>query len=135
MDNHAFDKVYNFYMNEFEESIKVKNRISEFLRSTQIGMAFRSMIDKSRLGSFRENRFRKLKDQIRCIVLSGDNVIPAAGVIETLRETTSLNTVKVLDFPFAYSHENPFPVFSTSESDKVDRSFESIFEQAALFFS
>lgn len=135
MDSHAFDKVYNFYLNEFEDSIKVKSRISEFLSSTQIGMAFRSMIDKSRLRSFRENRFRKLKDQLRCIVLSRDNVIPAAGVIATLSETSCRNTVKVLDFPFAYSHENPFPVFNTSESDLVDRNFELIFEEAALFFS
>lgn len=135
MDSHAFDKVYNFYLNEFEDSIKVKSRISEFLSSTQIGMAFRSMIDKSRLRSFRENRFRKLKDQLRCIVLSRDNVIPAAGVIATLSETNCRNTVKVLDFPFAYSHENPFPVFNTSESDLVDRNFELIFEEAALFFS
>jgi hypothetical protein len=93
------------------------------------------MIDKSRLRSFRENRFRKLKDQLRCIVLSRDNVIPAAGVIATLSETSCRNTVKVLDFPFAYSHENPFPVFNTSESDLVDRNFELIFEEAALFFS
>ncbi len=134
MDSHAFDKVYNFYLNDFEDSIRGKSRISEFLRSTQLGIAFRSMIDRSRLRSFRENRFRKLKDQIQCIVLSGDNVIPAAGVIETLRETSRLNTVKVLDFPFACSHENPFPVFSSQESEIVDRNFNMVFEEAAAFF-
>lgn len=134
MDSHAFDKVYDFYLNDFENSIKEKGRIAEILRSTQVGMAFRSMIDRSRLRSFRENRFRKLRDQIRCIILAGDTVIPPEGVVATLSETNSSQTVKILDFPFAYSHENPFPVLNFSASDNVDGSFETIFEEAGIFF-
>ncbi|MBI5009460.1 MAG: hypothetical protein HZB98_07405 [Bacteroidia bacterium] len=134
MDSHAFDKVYNFYLNDFENSIKDKGRIAEILGSTQVGMAFRSMIDRSRLRSFRENRFRKLRDQIKCIILAGDTVIPPEGVVATLSETNSSQTVKILDFPFAYSHENPFPVLNFSASDNVDGSFETIFEEAGIFF-
>lgn len=134
MDSHAFDKVYDFYLNDFENSIKEKGRIAEILGSTQVGMAFRSMIDRSRLRSFREKRFRKLRDQIRCIILAGDTVIPPEGVVATLSETNSSQTVKILDFPFAYSHENPFPVLNFSASENVDRSFETIFEEAGIFF-
>ena len=134
MDSHAFDKVYDFYLHDFEKSYKEKSNIAESLRSTNVGMAFRSMIDRSRLRSFRENRFSKLRDQIRCIILAGDTVIPAKGVVATLSETGCSHTVKVLDFPFACSHENPFPVPGNSDSNKVDRSFEMIFEEAALFF-
>ena len=135
MDSHAFDKVYNFYLNDFENSIGEKSRIAEFLNSTQLGIAFRSMIDRSRLRSFREKRFRKLGDQIRCIILAGDTVIPPGGVVATLSETRCPDTVKILDFPFACSHENPFPVAGNSDSNNVDRSFEMIFEEAALLFS
>jgi hypothetical protein len=134
MDSHAFDKVYNFYLNDFENSIGEKSRIAEFLNSTQLGIAFRSMIDRSRLRSFREKRFSKLKDQIRCIILAGDTVIPPKGVVATLSETRCPDTVRILDFPFAYSHENPFPFAGNSDSNNVDRSFEMIFEEAALFF-
>ncbi len=135
MDTYAFNKVYNFYLNDFENRIKEKGRIAEFLRSTQIGMAFRSMIDRSRFRSFRESRFRKLRDQIRCIILAGDTVIPPDGVVATLSETRSAQTVKIMDFPFAYTHENPFPVLGFSDSKNVDRTFETIFEEAGLFFA
>jgi hypothetical protein len=135
MDSQAFDKVYNFYLNEFEDRIKEKSRIAEFICSTQIGMAFRSMIDRSRMKSFREIRFRKLRDQIRCLILAGDTVIPVKGVVATLSETRRTDTVKILDFPFAYSHENPFPVLSSSDRMNVDSSFEMIFEEAGLFFT
>jgi Family of unknown function (DUF6051) len=135
MDSRAFDKVYNFYLNDFEDRIKEKSRIAEFIRSTQVGMAFRSMIDRSRLRSFRESRFRKLRDQIRCIILAGDTVIPPDGVVATLSETRCTQTVKVLDFPFAYSHENPFPVLGSSDSKIVDSGFETIFEEAGLFLT
>ena len=41
--------------------------------------------------------------------------------------------VEVLDFPYAYSHENPFPLMSGVESSLIDRSFENIFSKAAAF--
>jgi len=134
MDSYAFDHVYNFYLNDFEDKIKKKSSIAEFLHSTNIGMAFRSMIDSSRLRSFRESRLRKLRDQIKCIILRNDTVIPSAGVIETLRATNSPNSVKLCDFPYSCSHENPFPVFSSPERYKVDRIFELIFEEAGFYF-
>lgn len=134
MDSYAFDRVYNFYLNEFEENIKKKSSIAEFLHSTNIGIAFRSMIDRNRLKSFRESRFRNLRDQIKCTILKNDTVIPYAGVIETLKATNCLNTVKLCDFPYSYTHENPFPVFASPERHNVDRMFEMIFEEARRYF-
>ena len=133
MDSHAFDKVYKFYLNDFEDNLKKKSRISEFLLSTNIGMAFRSMIDRSRLKSFRESGFRKLRDQIRCIILRNDIVIPPAGVIDTLRATGNSDSVRLFDFPFSCSHENPFPVFHSHERSKVDMIFEMVFSDAATY--
>ena len=45
MDKAAFDKVYNYYLNEFEETLTGKSPLVDFLSSNQIGLAFRSMID------------------------------------------------------------------------------------------
>jgi hypothetical protein len=134
MDSYAFNRVYNFYLNDFEERITGKNRISILFQSTQLGMAFRSMIDRSRLKTFRENRLRKLKDQIQCTVLRRDTVIPATGAIDTLRDTTRMDIVRVCDFPYPYSHENPFPVSASIQTDEVDKCFNMIFEEAELFF-
>jgi hypothetical protein len=135
MDSHAFNKVYNYYLYDFEESIASKSKLSEFIKSTRIGTAFRSMIDRGRLISFRENNLKRLQDQIFCVVLQKDTVIPVKGVVDTFKDSGKNNIINVYDFPFAYSHENPFPLFSSGYTDEVDRSFEMVFEKAGKFLA
>jgi hypothetical protein len=135
MDSYAFKKVYDFYLRDFEETINIRNRISDFLKSTSLGLAFRSMIDLGRLKSFREQIFRKLKDQIQCSVLQKDTVIPVKGIVETLQETERRDLVKIHDFSYHYSHENPFPVFSDERHLEVDRCFSLVFNEARIFLA
>jgi len=135
MDSYAFKKVYDFYLYDFEESIIGKSKLSSFLKSTQIGMAFRSMIDRGRLRYFRENNLKRLQDQIFCVVMQKDTVIPVKGIIETLNDSGRNNIVEVHDFPYTYSHENPFPLFSSGLTDEVDRSFNMVFEKAGSFLA
>ena len=133
MDSLAFDRVYNYYLNDFEKTITAKSPLTDFLRFNQIGMAFRSMIDLERLKTFRENTLKKLRKQIHSITLLKDTVIPSKGVVATLNSFNSSDVVEVWDFPYTYSHENPFPVFDSSLSQKVDRSFENVFSSAKSF--
>jgi Family of unknown function (DUF6051) len=135
MDRLAYDKVYNFYLGDFENEIKGRSQFFSFLCSSRIGMAFRSMIDTGRFRKFRETRLAAIKEQIRSIALVKDAVIPAKGIVKTLNYKTSEsdNRIQVTDFPFPYTHENPFPVFDTSLSFEVDRSFERLFTAASLF--
>jgi hypothetical protein len=137
MDSRAYNRIYNFYLNDFEKEIRHKNAFSEFLRSTQIGMAFRSMIDIARFRPFRESIFIKLRDQISSIALKHDTVIPANGIVNTMIPMTrnKLLPVEVWDFRYPYSHENPFPVFNNESSAEVDRSFERLISKAALFLA
>ncbi len=135
MDKLAFDKVYDFYMQEFEGKIAGKSALSDFLHTSPVGMAFRSMIDLARFRSFREARLKKLRDQISAIGLLKDKIIPVDGIRETLTGHTGRCRYKELDFPFSYSHENPFPVVETPLSKVVDHWFETIFREAALFLA
>jgi hypothetical protein len=137
MDSMAYNRIYNFYLNDFEKEISHKSPFSEFLKSTQIGMAFRSMIDIARFRSFRESILIKLRDQIRSIALKQDTVIPANGIVNTMIPMTrnKLLPVEVWDFKYPYSHENPFPVFNNESSAEVDRSFERLITKAALFLA
>lgn len=135
MDSRAFNKVYNFYLNDFEKEISVKNPLTEFLKSSQIGMAFRSMIDLGRFKSFREDVLATLRSQIHSITLAKDTVIPSNGVISTLRGISKKDIVEVWDFPYSYSHENPFPIFDSPLSEKVDQSFERVFSEAQAFLA
>jgi len=137
MDSLAYKRVYSFYLNDFEKEITRKNPFNEFLRSSQIGMAFRSMIDLGRHRSFRENIFSKLKDQIRSIALKHDKVIPADGIVRTMTPIIRRNAepVEVWDFPYSYTHENPFPLFTNQTRTDVDRSFERLIINAASFLA
>jgi hypothetical protein len=135
MDTYAFNKVYNYYMNDFEGAITGKSPLVDFLCSSQIGMAFRSMIDTARFKTLRENILNNLKGQIHSLSLIKDSVIPAKGIISTLRIPKLKNTVDIWDFPYNHSHENPFPVFDSPLSKKVDYWFEKVFAEAALFLA
>jgi pimeloyl-ACP methyl ester carboxylesterase len=135
MDSNAFERVYRYYLYEFEKSMTGKNGSAEFLSTTPVGMAFRSMIDIERLKTFRENILTKLRDQIHSITLRMDTVIPSAGVISTLNLNKNRPVAEVWDFPYNYSHENPFPLFNNHLSKEVDRCFENVFSRAKNFFS
>ena len=134
MDKRAFDRVYNFYLNDFEKTIKGNSPLTDYLCTSSVGMAFRSMIDLGRFRAFRENMLRKLRGQIRTITLARDLIIPSKGVVATLGQFNK-DSLKVWDFPFSYSHENPFPVLASPLSKKVDYWFESVFNEAALFLA
>ena len=135
MDSVAFDRVYNYYLNDFEKTLTGKSPLVEFLRSNQIGMAFRSMIDLGRLKIFRENILKNLKDQIHSLSLLKDSVIPCKGIISTLGNNNRKNIVDVWDFPYAYTHENPFPILESPLSKKVDYWFERVFAEATMFLA
>jgi hypothetical protein len=135
MDSVAFDKVYSYYLNDFEKTLTGKSQLVDFMCSSQIGMAFRSMIDLGRLKSFRETILRKLRDQIHTIALMKDTVIPCKGIISTLGILDKKKMVDVWDFPYSYTHENPFPILDLPLSKKVDYWFERVFTQASLFLA
>jgi hypothetical protein len=135
MDKRAFARVYDYYMKDFEEQVTGKSTFSEFFETSRVGLAFRSMIDINRLLPFRERLFAKLKDQISVIALEKDTVIPLKGIIETMRATGKKDQVRIMDFKFQYSHENPFPVFNNGLKAEVDDSFEKVFSNAAGFLA
>lgn len=135
MDSLAFNRVYNFYLNDFEKTLTGKSLLVEFLLTSQVGMAFRSMIDLGRLKLFRENILKNLRGQIHSLSLQKDTVIPSKGVISTLENPGRKNIVDVWDFPYSYTHENPFPILGLPLSEKVDYWFEKVFEEATLFLA
>ncbi len=135
MDSLAFDRVYRYYLFEFEKTLTGKSPLVDFLLTSQIGMAFRSMIDLGRFKIFRENILSKLRDQIHSVSLLKDTVIPSKGIISTLGNINKKDVVDIWDFPYPYSHENPFPVFNFPLSNKVDFWFERVFSEASLFLA
>jgi len=135
MDSIAFKRVYDYFLYDFEKTLTGKSPLVEFLHTSQIGMAFRSMIDLERFKTFRENMLKNLKEQIHSLSLLKDSVIPSKGVISTLRASGKKDVVDIWDFPYEYSHENPFPILDKTLSEKVDYWFEKVFAEATLFLA
>jgi hypothetical protein len=69
------------------------------------------------------------------ITLVKDTVIPSDGVVATLNRPDKGNIVEVWDFPYSYSHENPFPILDFPLCNKVDQSFNRVFSQAQAFLA
>lgn len=135
MDRIAFDRVFNFYMNDFEKSIKTNSRLHDFFYLSPLGIAFRSMIDFGRFRLFREEKISNLCGQINSIALKNDRVIPAKGIMATLGIGRKHPKAEVLDFPYPYTHENPFPLLSPPNDSLVNEAFRQVFLRAAEFLS
>lgn len=127
MDEEAFIRLRFFYLKQFDREIKSKGPLAEMINSIQAGQAFRAMIDSSSFTRWRKAGFMKLAGRIRSIGLQKDLVIPPSGIAELLNP----GQTEILDFPYAYSHENPFPL--TANSSMVDQSFDQVFGKAAAF--
>ena len=68
------------------------------------------------------------------IALKDDLVFPAKYIEETFHDSGVF--VSMLDLPYKYTHETPFPLNSDLQiSASVDRWFEKIFTEAGEFFS
>jgi hypothetical protein len=135
MDSLAYERVYKYFMKDFEEDIKVKTPLNEYLHEDNTGIAFRSMIDFGRLRKFREKALSAFSDQTFSIALANDKIIPAEGIVKTMEWSSgrTRGDVEVWDFPYNYSHENPFPVYENSLSKNVDSAFERLFSAAGEF--
>jgi pimeloyl-ACP methyl ester carboxylesterase len=135
MDSRAFERIYSFYLRDFEKFTEGKTPLSEFLRNNRLGQVFRSMIDLDRIRNFRENLILRLKDQILAITLKNDRIIPSEGVLSTLSKWNARlrSNVQVWDFPYDYSHENPFPVDNTQKGSAVNDSFSKLLNTAMSF--
>ena len=130
MDQQAFDRLRRFYIKELDSEIERSELLKNSMNHTEMGQSFLAMLSAGNLKSFRENMFQKMHKQIQAVALLKDKVIPAAGILKSLKRFVD---VDVLDFPYAYSHENPFPLIAGAESTLIDQSFEKVFSKAAAF--
>lgn len=129
MDKLAFNKLFDYYLNNFSNEAKSTSLLDKGFES------FYSMISPEKSKKERESFFSKLGNRILGISLTNDTVIPYKGVVEALGNECAKSHIKLLDFPFNYTHENPFPIYKDGNSALVDTSFNQVFSVAANFLS
>lgn len=128
LDKPAFEKLQQYYIHHFGyEATPAWERDNAF-------NAFLQMITPERFRPEREKLFGSLKERIRGIALSNDMVIPYHGVLEALGEKNAESTIRLLDFPFDYTHENPFP-HNTKDIGSLNSAFTNVFSRVAEFLA
>jgi pimeloyl-ACP methyl ester carboxylesterase len=128
MDATSYERLYQYYMSDF--SLEDAGKFA----GVELANSFYSMIAPQYFREQRLNLFRQMKQRMCGVSLQQDKVIPYAGVQQALGDDLAEQTITLLDLPFDYSHENPFPVSKVDEKE-VDRAFVSIFKFASQFLA
>jgi hypothetical protein len=129
MDKTAFECLMNYYKKDFEQNIQPDSDTDKVYQS------FCSMISPDHLKDERIGFFSKARERIRGISLKRDKVIPYKGIVSALGDENSGSQITLLDFPYEYTHENPFPLNNKKIENEVNASFSEIFGSAAAFLA
>jgi len=138
MDSHAFAHLRNHLLNNIsshKNEIQIPEKQGYLLKD--VWKAFLAMSGNCKYINHREKSFMSLKNRIKAIGLKEDTVVPGHAIKETFGNVVNhiFFDVEVLDFPFKYSHEVPFPENDHKIIDTVTRSFNFVFGKAALFLA
>ncbi len=131
MDSVSYNKLYNFYMKDTDKHKECHESFNHVVHDTAFGVAFQKMMRYT--SDVSNSLFDAFRNRMKVISLSRDVVIPTSSINRTLPS----GICEELHFDFSYTHENPFPLYSINSSnlmEKVNDSFQSLFEKAAAFF-
>jgi hypothetical protein len=137
LDSEANIALYSFFIEHLKNYIKTDKRLAHYFSKIHSeGLVFMAMLDYNKMMEFREEKLRSISNYVMAIALKKDKVVPSYEVLNTLKgaDRDIPIDVKVMDFPFQYTHENPFPLDIKIEK-AVNESFNEIFSIAANFLS
>ncbi|MCL1973924.1 MAG: DUF6051 family protein [Bacteroidetes bacterium] len=138
MDSQAFASLRNHTLNH---PVLLKKRIN--IPEQQIHLlkdgwqAFLAMSGIEKYAVHRENAFNWLVNRIKTIGLKKDCIVPGYALRDTFGKIFNHRCfeVDIMDFPFDYSHEVPFPAHNQRLNSVVTQSFLMVFTKAAQFLS
>ena len=136
IDSEALIALYSFFVEHLENEFRRDARLDHYFNGGHAaGLYFKAMLANRKLKETRESRFNELRDQIMAVALRQDTVIQPVEVMNTLQgDFRDIPLpVHILDFPFEYTHMNPFPP-KPSLGDAVDEHFDRVFTLAASHF-
>lgn len=134
LDSEANVSLYSFVVEHLESHMKRDEILRHYMHTDPEGNNFRSMLNYRTLTLEREQRFREMSNQFYAVTLAQDEVIPPYEVMNALqgsRRDIPIN-IEILDYPYKYIHEDPFPALSKIE-DEVDKQFRYTFDKISNF--
>jgi hypothetical protein len=136
LDSECNVALYSYLVEHLESHVRVHERLHHFLcEDHPEGVNFRAMLNAGVNRREREAQFGRIGRRLMGVALESDTVIAPGEVMNTLQGPlrTLPPRVEVLDFDYAYSHEDPFPA-SESLRVPVDRAFSRVMTLAASFY-
>jgi len=132
LDSEALIALYAFFIEQLDIEFTRDPRLAHYFQAHPAGPFFRAMLSNRKLKGLREQRLREVSDQIAAVALEQDEVIQPSEVINTLTgdHRNIPISVRIRDFPYAYTHVKPFPHL-TRWAEEVDQAFDDIMGLAA----
>jgi len=132
MDREAFRRIYRYYIHDFFDDDE-RRAVPEAYKDDFLEHAFKMMIRPDMEKQTRETFFTAANDRIRIVTLQQDRVMPGKGIQAALGPAAA-DIAQHWDFPYTYSHQNPFPKDSPSSPRAlVKEAFEQVFSHAGSF--
>ncbi len=135
MDTKAFARLEEAFIRQDPTVIRRKINIEHLNTFNVLWSAFMAMLRLDKHEHMRERSFYRLRNQISAVGLALDQVIPAKSISRTLCGSENRNKIpmKIMDFPYPYSHENPFPMGNQNLRPQVNEAFHQVFSGAVKF--
>jgi hypothetical protein len=137
LDSEANLNLYSYMVEHLESHLKSDPSLASYLASKDhpVGVNFRSLLNYRLDRKYREDKFISLSDRFLAVALKQDEVVPPYEVINTLQgvERDVKIPVQVVDLPYPYRHEDPFPQSSPKNQALVDETFRKVFEPICEF--
>lgn len=136
MDEQAFERLHHYYQYDIDnnDAIIIDNQCD--MKSKMLYKSFLSMLSFEKLKQYRAHAFKHLIHRINVVTLLKDKVIPTSSILKTLELDSKSKNANIVDFPYEYSHEIPFPIYcDKNKSSLVDQCFDSVFNRASTFLA
>lgn len=133
MDEKAYNRLFNYYCNDW---LTEKNDFCKNIEDTDtLQQAFNAMISSDIGRGRRESFFNSSVNRISGISLQKDTVMPYKGVEACMGQQTAKRCFEVLDFPFDYTHETPFPLNEKIDNRTLKNSFQRVFRKCSAYLA
>jgi hypothetical protein len=138
LDSEASVELYSFMVEHLQSHIKKDQNLGSYLSgdASMVGKNYRAMLNYRLEQGFREETLKGISKRVYAVALKGDEVVPHYEVINTLQGTERNIFIKVdvVEPPYPFRHEDPFPI-TTKDASLLDRTFREIFEPISEFLS
>jgi hypothetical protein len=136
MDLNAFKSLLLLRKNKKLKEVYQRLSACELPDFDQVWRGFYAMVHGRKGRKLRNEWLKNSNNQVFILALQKDKVMPLKYILKAYKGSRFAPRIDVIDFPFAYTHENPFPATrDAGERQLVNRALDTVFEKAVRFFA